>query len=362
MTAMTESSEEALKFAIKAVDETNQLVERLNDRVQNAQKRVNETKNFVAAAELEYQNADAKFLVLKELLEKQDLLEDKLADAEEELSQAKEIEKSVTRTRAALEKVTGAAQRFVNSAETAVTGLAELTQKLDADADKAEEGHKAPLRNAARSVSGLHTKLATEHRTLQSELDTARRDYDAVPEITGVAELQEKVTRLKQELRSVKAEHKGKHPAVSSADLEKAEAGRGNARLILDQAPEAELAAQADLRAKQAELDDAENGHAKAVNAFEQVEQQFIAQIVVSDPDPTGWAIARAYLTQNIPGGYVVRWQAGGAPMKPETGIGVLSRPDPGAPPVVTISIDANALPVGNTQIEATIEKLTEPA
>ncbi len=357
MTMITESPKQALKFAIKAVEEANQLVERLNDRVQKAQNRANDTKNFVAAAELEYQNADARFLVLKELLEKQDLLEDKLADAEEELSQAKEIEKSVNRTRTALEKVTGAAQRLVNSAETAVTGLDDLTKKLDNHAKEAQEGYKAPLRNAHRSVGGLYAKLATEHGMLQSELDTARRDYEAVPEITGVAELQEKVDRLKEELHSVKTEQKGKHPAVSSADLEKAKADRDNARLILDQAPEAERAAQADLRAKQAELAEAENGYAGAVNAFEQVEQEFIDRIEVSEPGPTGWAIARAYLTQEIPGGYVVRWQAGGAPMKPETGIGVMSRPDPGAPPVATISIDANALPVGDTPVEATIEE-----
>jgi len=346
MTTMTEPPKQALESAIQAVDDAHEQVQDLTKEMETAQQRAGETKNLVAAADLESRNAEARYLVLSELLDKQNQLAVQLAAAEAELQQAKKIETSVTKSRAALKKATDAAKRFVTSAEKAAIGLQDLAEKLDADANEAPEGHKAALRNAARTVRGQQTTLAREHDTLQGELTTATSDYEAVPDITGVEELEKTVERLKEELRSAKAKEKGK-PAVNESDREKAKADWDNAELARRRAPEAEQTAQADLHAKQAELAEAKKGHAKAVKKFEQVEGEFIDRIEVSEPDATGWATARAVLKpgMEIPENYVLRWQADGAPMKPDTGIG----------PVVRI--DANALPVGDTAIEATIER-----
>jgi chromosome segregation ATPase len=348
MTTITEPPTLALESAIKAVDEAREQIQDLTEEVETAQQRASETKTFIAAAELEYQNAEARYLVLKELLEKQDRLEDQLEAARSELEEAKEVEKSVTNCRTALKKVTGAAERFVAKVRTVADEIDAVANKLDEQEREAPPGHKAGLHNAARSVHGLHNRLAADHETLRNELHTAQNDYDAVPEITGVAELQRRVDRLEEDLRSAKAERKGKLPAVSASDLKKAKADRDNAELARRQAPEADRAAQADLRAKQGELTEAQTGYAEAVAAFEQVEGEFINHIEVSEPDTTGWATARAVLQpgMEIPEGYVLRWRAGGAPMKPDNGIGQMVR------------IDANALPLGNTAVEATIDRL----
>jgi hypothetical protein len=345
MTTLTESPDQRLELSIDEVDKANRRIKRLNQAVQEAKTRASDAQNFVAAAALEYQNADARFLVLTELREKQG----KLADAQRELLQAQEMENSVNRTLAALRKATAAAERLVASAETAVTGLDGLQKDLAADAEAAPNGHKAPLTNAARKVGGLRTNLARQRDKLKEELATATADYEAIPEITGVAELQKDVADREADLHSDRPES-AKRPAASSADLEKATADRDNAQLVKDQAAQADQDAQADLRAKQAELADAQTAYAEAVAMFEQVEEQFIDRIVVSEPDATGWATARAVLKPDmtIPAGYKLRWQAGGADMEELDS------------QALAVRIDANALPVGNTAVEATIEREPE--
>jgi DNA repair exonuclease SbcCD ATPase subunit len=346
MTAMSDPPEQRLEDAIKAVDEAREQVQGQAKEVETAQQRASETKNLVAAAELESRNAEARYLVLNELLDKQNQLADQLDAAEKELERAKEIDTSVTKSRAALKKVIDDVKRFVASVKRSADEFGKLAEKLDADEAAAPPGQKAKLHSAARSVHGQHTKLVSEHAALQRELDTATSDYEAVPSIAGVEELKAKVDRLKQELRSAKAKERGK-PAVSESDREKAKADWDNAELARRQAPEAERAAQADLHARQAALAGARTDHAEAVAAFEKVEGEFIDRIKVTEPDATGWATARAVLKpgMEIPDGYILRWQASGAPMDPDTGIGEVVR------------INANALPVGDTAIEATIER-----
>jgi len=345
MTTLTESPEDALKSAIMDVEEANQWVARRKGAMQKAQTRANDAQNFVVAAALEYQNADARFLVLQELFEKQNLLESNLADAEEELEHAKATQSSVSKTLAALKKATAAAQKLVDGTATAVTELGTLQASLASAAEEAPNGHKAPLTNAARKVNTLHTRLGTERDKLQKELDAASADYDAVPALTGVKDLEDRVAALRKKLDAVNAE-KGKGPAVTKADVEKAEVDRNNAQLLNDQAPQAAQDAQDDLRAKQTELSGAQTTYNAAVQAFEQVEEKFIDRIVVSDPDATGWALARAVLKPDItiPAGYQLQWQAGGAP---------ITYPDKDS--TLTVRIDANALPVGDTSVTATI-------
>jgi hypothetical protein len=349
MTTLTESPEDALKSAISTVDETNQWVKNMTDGLQKAQTRASDAQNFVAAADLEYQNADAKFLVLQELFDKQNQLAGQLADAENDAAQAKATQSSINKTLAALKRATAAAQKLASSAQTAVDDLGTLHAALTTAAAARPNGQKSELTNAARKVETLQKRLSTEQKKLTNELATANADYAAVPPITGIKELDAKVASLKKELQSAKLD-KGKGPVISKADVDKAKADRDSAQLLKDQAPATAQDAQAEVSAKQSELYGAQTAYNAAVKAFEQVEEKFIDKIVVTGPDATGFATATAVLKpgMTIPDGYKLQWQTGGAP---------ITYPTEGS--TLQVKIDANALPIGNTPISATIVKAT---
>jgi len=349
-----EAPEEGLKSALDGITYARQLIKDRREDLNDAQKRADETKGFTAAASLEFNNAEARYLVLvnsrdyaaaeaKDQQEKHDRLADKLAAAEEELARAVVFEDWVKKAKTALNKVTGAAGRWDTRAGNAVKKLQETAQGLKTAAGKAGE-NRADLANAEQSVEKEHDALNNGLITLRDDLAAAKQDVQAVPEVPGLAELRRAVTKFRKDLGELDAGQKQRHATVSAADVRKAKEDRDNAQRVLEEAPDAERAAQMDLATKQAALDEALAGLSTAVAAFEAVERDYIDQIEVSEPDATGWATARALLTRAIPDGYVLRWQAGGAPMRPETGIGK------------TVRIDANALPVGNTVVEVTIE------
>src|SRR5271165_5884172 len=117
-----EAPEEGLKSALDGITYARQLIKDRREDLNDAQKRADETKGFTAAASLEFNNAEARYLVLvnsrdyaaaeaKDQQEKHDRLADKLAAAEEELARAVVFEDWVKKAKTALNKVTGAAGR-----------------------------------------------------------------------------------------------------------------------------------------------------------------------------------------------------------------------------------------------------------
>jgi chromosome segregation ATPase len=328
--------------------------------VEQAQQRADALEGFTAAAEHEFNNAEARYRVLDErvkfadaeadeLKKEHDRLQDKLRDAEAELSQVEDIENSVKNSRAALDRVTGAAGRWVDIAGTAVNALKQTATALQDAANKAYGGQKSVLSNAYQIVQSQHDELDKTLGALGTSLGTAKRDVQAVPDVVGLARLQTKVKSLKKDLAAVEDKQKDRHPAVSVADLEKAKAERSQAQLVLQQAPEAEQAAQADLRAKEAQLTDATADRVTVIDELDRIQrEEFIAAIEVSDPDATGWATGRAVLKTGIkiPDGYRLHWEAGGAPVVRETPTGERVR------------IDARTLPTGDTDVVARLERV----
>ncbi len=352
----TETPEEALNSALGGIADACQLIkDRRRDR-NTAQERADETKGFTAAAQLEFNNAEARYRVLvnsrdyaameaKGQEEDRDRLADKLAAANEEVARAQAFEDWVKSAKTALNKARTSAGRWATRAGKAVGGLEGTASSLENAANTASKECQPDLSRAQRSVQNEHNALDKEVGVLRQNLDAVEHDIQAVPEVPGLAELRAKAAKLQKDLDELDARQKRRQPSVSAADVRKAEEDRDNARRALQEAPEAESAAQADLAAKQTALDEAHTTLSAAKAAFEVVEREFIAQIEVNEPDATGWATARAQLKRPIPEDYILRWQAGGAPMKPETGIGK------------TVRIDANALPVGDTAVEVTIER-----
>jgi chromosome segregation ATPase len=366
MTTTTEPPKEALSLALERVKAAQQLVNTRSEELGRAQARANALDGFPAAAQLESDNAEARWRVLDEsakiaeaekkgLRERHDLLQERLSNAEAELSRAKAIEDSIQESRSALEnitgtdKATGSAGQWVDSAQQAVTALGTTATKLNEAANTAPEGHKKDLRSACQTVQAQQRALTERLGTLQSELQEAKRKIQAVPSITGLAALQDTITTLQTELASVEAEQEAKHPAVSGADLTKAKTERDNAQLALQEAPEAQRAAQVDLRGRQAELKAAQTGLTVAQNELDKVQQDFVEAIRVSAPDANGWALGRAVLKpgMEIPNGYRLGWTAGGAHVELEDKQGLRVR------------IDTATLPPGDTDVTARLESLS---
>jgi hypothetical protein len=260
--AITATPEETLAAALDEVDRRSARLERRRKAEEAAQHRATTVSGLAAAAQRFFENAEAKYRVL---------------------SQTEDIEEPVHDFTTALQKVTDAAGRLASSAGTAVAALEGLEADLVAAASAAPEGHKARLRNAARSVHRGRTALAKEHDILLRELDTIRRDCEAAPARAGEGRL-------------------------GAADLDQARAERHRAQLALSQAPEVERAAQANLRARQAELAEAQADYAVAEAALDSVESNFIDRIELTGPDAQGLVDAQVLLKQPLPAGYQVRW------------------------------------------------------
>ena len=263
--AITATPEEMLAAALDEVDRRSARLERRRRAEEAAQQRATAVSRLAAAAQRLFENADAKYRVL---------------------SQTGDIEEPVHGVTTALQKVTDAAGRLASSAGTAVAALEGLEADLDAAASAAPEGHKARLRNAARSVHRGRTALAKEHDTLLRELDTIRRDCEAAPARAGG----------------------GRLGAADATDLDQARAERDRAQLALSQVPEVERAAQANLRARQAELAEAQADYAVAEAALDSAESNFIDRIELTGPDVQGLVDAQVLLKQPLPAGYQVRW------------------------------------------------------
>lgn len=352
----TETPQEALKSALDAIADARQLIQDTRRDRNTAQERADETKGFTAAAQLEFNNAEARYLVLvnsrdyaaleeKEQQEEYDRLAEKLAAVKAEIALAHALEDWVKQAKAALNKTTTSAKQWATRAGKSVGALQKTAKALETAANTASKECQPDLSRAQRSVQEEHDALNGDVDVLRQNLDAVKGEVEAVPEVPRLAELRANATKLQKDLDALGAKQKRRQPSVTVADVHKAEEDRDNARRALEDAPNAERAAQADLAAKQAALDEAHTTLSAANAAFEAAEREFIAQIDVTEPDATGWATARARLKRPIPDGYILRWQAGGAPMKPETGIGE------------TVRIDANALPVGDTAVEVTIER-----
>jgi chromosome segregation ATPase len=325
MATITETREKELETAVEEVDDANRDVDTRQSEVEAAQRRAREMEGFPAAAQLEYDNAEARYRVLdesakstdahqKDLRDKLDRLQNQLTAAEEELAGAKALEASV--------KVISVATQLITSAK------------------EAESTLPATARNS----------LGKTLDTLQTELDAAQRKVEDVSDVPNVKELQKKVSSLKRERTKTQNQQKAEHPTVSSEDLQQAKSERNNARLQLQEAPEAVRVAQADLDAKQAKLAEAKEAQKAALDRLDKVQAEYVARIMVGTPDANGMARARALLKPGkaIPDGFRLGWQAGGAPVRrtDEQGLEVI--------------IDATTLPPGVTDVVAHLERIPE--
>jgi len=348
--------EEAHRHAFDEVDRTNRLVEDQRKAQAEAQKQVEKASAFQTATQLQLKNAEAKYRVLSGSVELAapdiEALQARSAERERELGltleelQVAEVEaENARRARLALEELTGAQRDWLATA----TDVALI---LSRSADRCEDlpaaaPSKTNLRNIARDLRNHYTQFQERLAELEQVLQQMRTAAESLPLATAtpvhLSRLIAKRELLDREMAEIRGALTAKQPGVDAHHLQEAEAELYAVRHTAEEAPKAVQRAQAKVQQANDSLAESQQCQLAAQQALDSVEAEFVTGIEVSQPNAAGFATARAVINHPIPRGYVLRWQAGGAPVEPATG--------------ETVRIDARTLPVGDTVVTATLEQ-----
>jgi hypothetical protein len=356
MATPTTTPEEALRRAFYEVDRANQTVEKQRKAQAEAQKRADAASALQMATQLELKNAEAKydsFLGSSELTAPDiKSLEDTYAErgrelnhTVEELRQAEIEAENAGRSRLALEELTGAQRDWLATA----TDVALILSKSADRCENLRAGapSKATLVNIAQDLREHYTQFQERLAELEQVLQQMRTAAESLPPATATPvylnRLKEKRQRLEQELAEIRDALTAKRRGVDDHRLKEAEAERDAARHAAAEASKAVQSAQDEVQKASDSLAESQQSQLVAQQARDSVEAEFVTGIKVSQPEADGFATAQALIGHPIPSAYVLRWQAGGAPVEPATG--------------ETVRIDARTLPVGDTVVTATLQR-----
>jgi hypothetical protein len=356
MTIPTTTPGEALRRAFDEVDRASQIVEEQRKAQAEAKKQADAASALQTATQLELKNAEAKydsFLGSSELAAPDiKAMEDTYAKGKreldltvEELQQAEAAAKNAERSRLALGELTGAQRDWLAMA----TDVALI---LSRSADRCEDlpaggTSKASLRNIARDLRNHYTefqdRLAALEQVLQQMRTAAESLTPAIATPVYLDGLEKKRERLEQELAEIRDALTARRRSVDDHRLQEAEAERDAARHAAAEASKAVQSAQDEVQKAGDSLAESQQSQLVAQQARDSVEAEFVTGIKVSQPEADGFATAQALIGHPIPSAFVLRWQAGGAPVEPAIG--------------ETVRIDARTLPVGDTVVTATLQR-----
>jgi chromosome segregation ATPase len=344
--------EHTLRQAFEEIDRAGQSVADAHQALAEAQKRADAAQAFQEAAQVQLKNAQAKYSVLAESRElaSPDLktLRTRIAERERELAQIQEqlriLEvqaERVEQARIALRELFHNVRDVAAEAIVAMEAMRRSVEQIRGASQPALR--TAVVRNMCDSLEERHNDLL-QRRTgydmtlteLEAAIDTLRVEPPSADYLRALATRRDWLEFDRAEAASELA---AKQPGVDLDELRRANDDLEAAKLATEQAPGAVRRAQVELQAATDSLSQAQAQAQAAQSQFDTLEAQFVAGIEVSAPNAAGLITARAQFNQDIPAGYTLRWQAGGASVVPETG--------------AAVSIDTTQLAIGETLIEA---------
>jgi len=344
--------EHTLRQAFEEIDRAGQSIADQQQALDEAQKRADAAQTLHDAAQVQLKNAQARYSVLAKSLE--------LAAPDLEALQARIVERE--REHALIQDQLRIFEVHAETAERARIALRELFHNvrglmaeaavgLDAMRRSLEEirGASQPalrtatVRNMCDSLEGRHNDLLQRRAGYEQTLTELGAAIETFSMETPSAEfLQALVTRrewLELDLAEAASELAAKQPGIDLDELRRAKDDLEAAKFATEQAPKAVRRAQLELQAATDSLTKAQAEQQAAQSNLETLEARFVAGIEVSAPNAAGVVTARVQLSQVIPEGYTLCWQAGAASVVPEIGH--------------EVKIDTTELPVGETLIEA---------
>jgi DNA repair exonuclease SbcCD ATPase subunit len=357
MATTTSTPAETLKGAFDAVGSANQFVEEQSAALAAAQAAAETASANQAVVQVELQNAQAKYSVLSKSVELAGpavaALQATLGERERELShtideiQQVEVEtENARRSRSSLDELVEAAQGWIAQAGDAARALRDFA--IEVESFRPGGASAARLGNILQGLRDLHTQLQERLEVISLALQELRTGIDrlsvAASPTASLVTLMAKRKRLEGELVEIKSELAAKQPRVDQRQLQEAQVELDAAQQAADAAPTAAQSAQNQVQVTTAALAGAQEDLLAAQQALDAVQAEFVTGIVVSKPNAAGFATARALLKQPIPVGFMLSWQAGGAPVEPESPTGEKVR------------IDARTLPAGPTTVTAILK------
>lgn len=359
MSTPTTTAADRLSTVFDEIDRTDRLVANQRQAQADEQKRVDAAQALLAAAQIQFKNAEARYSVLARSTElaapEIKALRARRAEQQSEFDLT-ERELQTARDQAErAERAQGELRELFRRIQEAATEAALAVEAVSRSADDLQNLPPAALKTAA--VKNVIDEVRTRHRDLQerrARYEPVLRDLETaietlrlgLPAAEYLRSLTARRDRLERDLAETERELLAKQPDVDPADLAKAEDDLRAAKRAADDAPRAVQRAQAEFQMATDSLAQAERRQQAAQNELDAAEAEFVAGIEVSAPNAAGFVTAKARLIQDIPAGYTLRWQAAGAPVEPATG--------------EAVRIDTNPLPVGDTRIEAQLVR--EPA
>ncbi len=344
--------EHTLSQAFEEIDRANQLVADQRRALSEAQKRADAAQALHEAAQIQLKNAEAKYSVLAKSLE--------LAAPDLEALQARYVERE--RELALIQEQLEIVRLQAETVERAQIALREVflkTQDLRAEAIRVMEAMRqsvdeirglpqvvpraAAIRTLCDALEGHHNDLLERQVQYEPALAELEADIETLSvKVPSVGYQQALVARrewLELDMAETRSELARRQPAVDLAELRRASDDFEAAKFAAEEAPRAVRHAQTELKTFSDALTQAQGQAQNAQSQLDELEAEFVAGIEVSAPNAAGFITARARYNKEIPEGYTLRWQAGPAPVVPETGDAV--------------SIDTTYMLVGQTLIEA---------
>ena len=356
MTAPTMRPEEALRQAFDELDQANRLVEEQSMAQAEAQKQVAKASALQTETQHQLENAEAKYRVLlgsaelaapdiRALQARYAERERDLAVTLEELEVAEAEAENARRSRQALEELTDAEGAWLETARDVALILRRSADRCDTVSPGTAA--RAALRGIAQELHDHHTRFQDRLGELEQVLQQMRMATEGLPMVTvtpaHLIRLTTKRELLEGELAEIGDALAAKQANVDVQHLQEAEVELIALRRTAEEVPRAVQGAQHKLQMASDSLKRAENCRQDAQKNFDNVEAEIVTGIKVIGPDAAGFFTAQAQLAYQIPEGYTLRWQAGGAPVESATG--------------ETVRIDATALPVGDIPVVATLER-----
>jgi len=354
--------EHTIRQAFEEIDRAGQFAAEQGQALAEAQQRADAAQALVQAAQVQLTNAEARYSVLARTRElaapELAAVRARIAERERELGlieeQLRVVEvqaETVRQGRTALGEVFRAAR---DAASEAVAALEAMNTSIQEMRGLPASARKARIDNMCDALEARYDEVRdrwAEHEPALADLDTAIETLRA--DIPSAGYRQELVARqewLVRDLDEATSELAKKEPAIDQDELRRASDDLEAARFAAEEAPVAVTRAQADLLTATTLLAQAQARQQSAQANFDKVEAEFVTGIEVSEPNPQGFITARALVSQPIPSGYTLSWQAGAASVTPQAG------------DVAMVSIDTNQLPVGQTMIEARLVRVPATA
>ena len=196
------------------------------------------------------------------------------------------------------------------------------------------------MRGIAQELHDHHTQFQDRLGELEQVLQQMRMAAEGLPMVTvtpaHLIRLTAKRELLEGELAEIGDALTAKQANVDVQHLQEAEAELIALRRTAEEVHRAVRGAQHKLQMATDSLKRAEHSRQDAQNNFNNVEGKIVPEIKVIGPDAAGFFTAQAQLAYQIPEGYTLRWQVGGALVESATG--------------ETIRIDARTLPSATPQ------------